>query len=130
MLTSSELVLWLVRNRQFPQAVHLCQQRYQRERAVIEVANLHACELWRQGLEKQASSRSSTRPPVPATVCRVCRVTEGWASAEPSSWAFNHLTLALVGVCAALLLALVGMVYFAFVMRVARSEHHDYHRVN
>jgi len=45
---SSELVLWLVSHRQFPQAVHLCQQRYERERAVLEVANLHACELWRQ----------------------------------------------------------------------------------
>lgn len=50
----SELVLWLVGRKQFPQAVHLCQQRYQRERAVLEVGNLHACELWRQGQFQQA----------------------------------------------------------------------------
>ncbi len=53
-LTAAELILWLVDHKQFPQAVHLCQQRYVRERCVVEVGNLHACELWRQRQEKQA----------------------------------------------------------------------------
>ena len=48
-LKSSELVLWLVKNKRYPQAMHLCQQTYKREQVFMEVADMHATNLWRQG---------------------------------------------------------------------------------
>lgn len=53
-LKTSEQLLWLLRRRQFPLAMHLCQQRYRHEQVLLEVANLYACHLWRQGLCREA----------------------------------------------------------------------------
>eukprot|EP00039_Didymoeca_costata_P011483 m.161493 g.161493 ORF g.161493 m.161493 type:complete len:960 (+) comp15188_c0_seq4:150-3029(+) len=53
-LKASEQILWLIQQRRYPQAMHLCQRTYKRETVFMEVANLHAENLWHQGRHEES----------------------------------------------------------------------------
>ena len=50
------------RHIRYPQAMHLCQQTYKREQVFMEVADMHATNLWRQGRFVEAGAPP---PPLP-----------------------------------------------------------------
>jgi hypothetical protein len=52
--TAPERVRWLVKQHQYPLAMHLCQQKYRREQVFMEVAGMHADYLWRRGRHVEA----------------------------------------------------------------------------
>eukprot|EP00041_Stephanoeca_diplocostata_P028422 m.805183 g.805183 ORF g.805183 m.805183 type:complete len:800 (+) comp23371_c0_seq9:1289-3688(+) len=53
-LTSAELILELVKQQQFPLAMHLCQQKFRRPQVFMEVAGMHANALWKMGRCEEA----------------------------------------------------------------------------
>ena len=53
-LKTSEQLLWLLRRKQFPLAMHLCQRRYKQEQVTLETANIYACYLWGCGRYAEA----------------------------------------------------------------------------
>lgn len=52
--TAAERVQWLVKQRQFPLCMHLCQRKYKREQVFMEVAGMHANYLWSIGRHEEA----------------------------------------------------------------------------